>query len=91
VENDVGGSAATFTAAREPPDQLDEWGLSQYTLRELANWYEDEANRRRVGIKLDQKALHRDLRKLLAEHGVIPEFIAAEFERVMQTVFAVEE
>ena len=29
----------------------------------------------------------RDLRRLLAERGVFPEFIAVEFERVMQVVF----
>ena len=33
--------------------------------------------------------LDRDLRARLAEHGVFPEFIAVEFERVMQVVFAV--
>ena len=30
-------------------------GLSPYAIRELANWYEGEGDRRRVGLKLDQK------------------------------------
>jgi hypothetical protein len=56
-------------------------------IRDFANWYEEEANRRRVGTIIDQDALDRDLRRLLAERGVFPEFIAVEFERVMQVVF----
>ncbi len=86
-----------------PPDPLDEHGappaahaspstnggpdLSPYTIRELANWYEEEAARCRVGLNLDQDALDRDLRRLLAERGVLPEFISTEFERVMKVVF----
>jgi hypothetical protein len=61
--------------------------LSPYTIRDLAHWYEEEADRRRGGITIDQDALDRDLRRLLAERGVFPEFIAVEFERVMQVVF----
>jgi hypothetical protein len=88
-----------------PPDHLDEHGvplaaylgpstnggrgLSPYAILDLARWYEAEANRRRVGSGLDQDALDRDLRRLLAERGVFPEFIAAEFERVMQAVFPI--
>ena len=60
--------------------------LSPYTIHELANWYEEEANRRRVGINIDQD-LDRDLRQLLAERGVSPKSIPDEFERVMQVVF----
>ena len=62
-------------------------GLSLYTIRELASWYEEEGDRRRVGLDLDQAALDRDLRRRLAELGVFPEFIEIEFERVMQVVF----
>jgi hypothetical protein len=62
-------------------------GLSPYTIRDLAHWYEEEANRRRLGTMIDQDSLDRDLRRLLAERGVFPEFISTEFERVMQVVF----
>jgi hypothetical protein len=31
-------------------------GLSAYAIRDLARWYEDEGNRRRVGLQLDQNA-----------------------------------
>jgi hypothetical protein len=86
-----------------PPDPLDEHGaphpaaprpangvenLSPYTIREWANWYNEEGARRRVGLDLDQDALDRDLRRLLAERGVLPEFISTEFERVMKVVFS---
>ena len=70
----------------EPPNG---WGLSRYTIRDLAIWYEEEANRRRNGIELDQKALDRDLRARVRSIGVFPEFVAVEFERVMRVVFAV--
>jgi hypothetical protein len=73
---------------RDLLQRLAEPGLSPYTIRDLANWYEEEANRRRVGTIIDQDALDRDLRRLLAERGVFPEFIAVEFDRVMQVVFA---
>jgi SRSO17 transposase len=46
------------------------------------NW-RSAGNRRRLGPDLDQAALDRDLRRLLAERGVFPEFIAVEFECVM--------
>jgi hypothetical protein len=68
-------------------DRLAEPGLSPYEIRDLANWYEEGGNRRRPDSGLDQKVLGRDLRRLLAERGVFPEFIAVEFERVMQVVF----
>ena len=89
AENDKGANAARPAAEPEPPTRPDEWGLSRYTIRDLACWYEEEGNRRRVGLELDQDALDRDLRHRLAELGVFPEFIAVEFERVMQAVFAV--
>jgi hypothetical protein len=72
---------------RDLLQRLAEPGLSPYTIRDLAHWYEEEANRRRVGINIDQDALDRNLRRLLAERGVFPEFIAVEFERVMKVVF----
>jgi hypothetical protein len=64
--------------------------MSPYAILDLARWYEAEANRRRVGTLIDQPALDRDLRqKLAAQHGVSPEFITTEFERVMQAVFTI--
>jgi hypothetical protein len=81
-ENDKDLAAARSAA------ELDEPGLSRYTIRDLANWYEEEGNRRRAGLALDQRAVDRDLRRVLAERGVFPEFIWLEFERVMQIVFA---
>lgn len=73
-------------AAHTSPSAKREQRLSPYTIHELANWYEEEANRRRVGINIDQD-LDRDLRQLLAERGVSPMSIPDEFERVMQVVF----
>jgi hypothetical protein len=80
---------------REPGRVADDRGLSRYEIRELANWYIEEADRSRVGSDLDrealdgalQVALDGALRQRLAERGVFPEFIAVEFERVMQVVF----
>jgi hypothetical protein len=73
--------------ARDLLQRLAEPGLSPYTIRDLARWYEEEGNRRRLNSNLDQDALDHELRRLLAERGVFPEFIATEFERVMQIVF----
>ena len=57
-------------AAHTSPSTNSEQGLSPYTIHELANWYEENANRRRVGVNMGQDALDRDLRRLLAERGV---------------------
>jgi hypothetical protein len=75
--------------ARALVQRLTAPGLSPYEIRDLATWYAEEANRQRVGSVIDQPALDRDLRRMLAERGVFPEFIAAEFERVMQAVFLI--
>jgi hypothetical protein len=74
-----------LTARRAEP------GLRPHTIRALANWYAVEARRRRrrLGITIDKAALDRDLHRLLADYGVLPEFIAAEFKRVMQIVLGV--
>lgn len=85
TENDKGLTPARSTQTRPQPD---EWGLSRYTIRDLARWYVEEADRRRNGIVLDQHALDRDLRKLIADRGVFTEYIMIEFERVMEIVFA---
>jgi hypothetical protein len=89
AENNKAGSGnpARPAAVPKPPAWLNEPGLDPYMIRDFANWYEEEANRRRVFTIIDQDALDRDLRRLLAERGVFPEFIAVEFERVMQVVF----
>jgi hypothetical protein len=70
----------TFDTAPEP-------GLSTYRIRELATWYEEEAFLRRDGIEIDQSALDRDLKRLLVKHGVLPESVPIEFERVRKMVF----
>ena len=82
----LGGCAV----AREgiPPNSGDEAGMSDYRVRQLAGWYLDraDAERRETGT-LRQAELDETLRKLIAEDGVFPEFIAIEFERVMRAVF----
>jgi hypothetical protein len=62
--------------------------MSDYRVRQLAGWYLDraDAERRETGT-LRQAELDETLRKLIAEDGVFPEFIAIEFERVMRAVF----
>jgi hypothetical protein len=91
-KSSLSNAVTSVTAVTPKNDQgdkenADELGLSAYTIRELAHWYEEEGNRRRVGLDLDQRTLDRDLRRLLAERGVFPEFIRVEFERVMRAVF----
>jgi hypothetical protein len=88
VSNKGGSENAARPVAKPwPTCWLHEPGLSPHTIRDLASWYEEEANRRRLGINIDRDALDRDLRRLLVERGVFPEFIAVEFERVMKVVF----
>ena len=71
-----------------PPNGGDEAGLGDYRVRQLAAWYLDraDAERRETGV-IRQTELDEALRKLLAENGVLPEFIAVEFEHVMRAVF----
>jgi Protein of unknown function (DUF3631) len=71
------------------PNGGDEAGLSDHRVRQLAGWYLDraDAERRETGT-LRQTELDAALRKLLADDGVFPEFIAVEFERIMCAVFA---
>jgi hypothetical protein len=73
---------------RDLLQRLAEPGLSPYTIRDLAHWCEAEAGRRGPSTMIDQDAIERDLRHLIAERGVFPEFIALEFDRVMQIVFS---
>src|SRR5262245_20964202 len=63
-------------------------GLSRSEVRGLADWYIEEADRRRVGCDLDQEALGGTLRQILAERGVFSEFVEIEFERAMKAVFS---
>jgi hypothetical protein len=64
--------------------------LGPSVIRELDDWYFEEGDRRRVGPDLDRAALDGALRQVLAERGTPPEFVADEFERVMQVVFTTE-
>lgn len=63
-------------------------GLSDYRIRQHADWYRDrgEAERQQTG-DIHQTELDAALRKVLADDGVLPEFIDLEFERVMCVVF----
>jgi hypothetical protein len=78
------------------PDPLDEHGapraaapgLSSRRIHELADWYSDQGHRRYNENALATAELDAELRAILREE-VFPEFVEAEFERVMQVVFAV--
>jgi Protein of unknown function (DUF3631) len=65
-----------------------ESGLSDYRIRQHADWYLErgEAERQNTG-DIRQTELDAALRTVLAEDGVLPEFIHVEFERVMCVVF----
>ena len=63
-------------------------GLSPYLICHLANWYlERFEQERRASGTVEQNTLNAELRAVLADHGVFPEFIEIEFERVMATVY----
>jgi hypothetical protein len=63
-------------------------GLSNYRIRQLAEWYRDRAEieRQQTGT-IRQTELDEALRIVLSEEGVLAEFIGVEFERVMGAVF----
>jgi hypothetical protein len=64
-------------------------GLSCYLIRQLANWYLGKFEEERLATGTVQpQVLDVELRALLVDHGVFPEFIATEFERVMKVVYA---
>jgi hypothetical protein len=82
------------------PDHLDqhgapaashetEPGLSRRRIRELADWYADETNRRYNENALDTAELNAELRAILREEVDLPEHVEIEFKRVMAAVFAV--
>jgi hypothetical protein len=63
-------------------------GLSPYLIRHLANSYLEKFEEERLATgAVQQNALDDELRAILADHGVFPEFIDIEFERVMAAVF----
>jgi hypothetical protein len=68
-----------------------EAGLSQWRVRELADWYVSQAadQQQRTGnVDVDSAELDTGLRQVLAEE-VLPEFIEVEFARIMAQVFRV--
>ena len=71
----------------ETADDTDK-GLSPYLIRHLASWYLERFEQVRLATgTVQQDALDAELRAVLADRGVFPEFIAVEFERVMRAVF----
>jgi hypothetical protein len=63
-------------------------GLSPYLIRDLANWYLERFEQERLATGMvQQNALDAELSAVLADHGVFPEFIKIEFDRVMDAVF----
>ena len=64
-------------------------GLPMAVIRELAGWYEDRAaDQLHATGDVDRQALDTELRRILAEReGVFPEFIEAEFNRIITAVF----
>jgi hypothetical protein len=55
----------------------------------LANWYLEKFEKERLATGIvQQEALNAELRSVLADHGVFPEFIEIELERVMVVVHA---
>lgn len=77
-------SRPALTPAPHPAEP----GLSRRRIRELADWYIDQADQRRCGCNLATTALDAELRGLLREE-VFPEAIEAELSRVLDAVFAV--
>ncbi|WP_354172304.1 MULTISPECIES: DUF3631 domain-containing protein [unclassified Bradyrhizobium] len=82
-----------FPGGTERPTRLaaegSEKGLSVHFIRELAEWYLGKVEEERLATgTLRQAALDAELRAILSDHGVFPEFIEIESERVMQVVCA---
>jgi hypothetical protein len=72
----------------ERPNDSDK-GLSPYRIGQLADWYLEkfEEERQATGT-VQQAVLDAALRAVLADYGVLPEFIDIEFERVVVVVHA---
>ena len=78
------------TAQRPEPETANETHKrpSPYLIRELANWHLERFEEERLSTgKVQRNALDAELRAVLADRGVFPEFIEIEFERVMATVY----
>jgi hypothetical protein len=74
-------------AGPEPANDPDK-GLSPYLIRQLAGWYLERFEKERLAAgAVQQEALDAELRVVLAEHGVLAEFVEIEFERVMEVVY----
>jgi hypothetical protein len=78
---------------RPGPETVDDTdkGLSTYLIRQLADWYLEKFEGERLATDTVQQgaldALDAELRAVLADdHGVLPEFITTEFERVKKVV-----
>jgi hypothetical protein len=79
-------AVAPFPGNGGEPDR----GLSFRRIRELADWYQERAYANAQESEGDTRTAELDsgLRQVLAEQ-VHPEFVEAEFVRVMQVVFRV--
>ena len=65
-------------------------GLSQHTIAKLAEDYTETTYRlQQEGSDIDSATLDTDLRRCLADMGVLPEHVETEFARVMAAVFRV--
>jgi hypothetical protein len=91
-----GGNGQSTQRPKPGEPRSPEWrrlGLEPHTIEELARWYlgRFEAERKTPDGDADPEAQDRvdaELRAVLADYGVFPEFIEVEFERVMKVVFA---
>jgi hypothetical protein len=62
-------------------------GLSPYLIRQLASWYLAKFEKERLATgTVQQRVLDAELRAVLNDRGVFPEFMEIEFERVMEVV-----
>jgi hypothetical protein len=91
-----GGNGQSTQRPKPGEPRSPEWrglGLEPRTIQELADWYlgRFEAERKTPDGDADPEAQARvdaELRKAIAGHGIFPEFVEIEFERVMKVVFA---
>jgi hypothetical protein len=82
---------AGLRGERQGPETVDDTdkGLSPCLIRQLANWHLEKFEEERLATgTVQQEALDTELRAVLADHGVFPEVVETEFERVMVLVFA---
>jgi hypothetical protein len=94
LSNEENGQSTQWPKPDEP--RSPKWRglrLEPHTIEDLARWYlgRFEAVRKTHDGDADPEAQGRvdaELRAVLADYGVFPEFITTEFERVMKVVFA---